>query len=91
MYNKYQSANFNILGISLDNSRDEWLAAIQKDELTWPQVSDLKLWTSKAVKHFGIASIPTNYLIDPTGKIIARDLRGQALRNKLVELLEKGT
>ncbi len=91
MYNKYQGKNFNILGVSLDNSRNEWLAAIQKDKLTWPQVSDLKHWNSAAIAHFGINSIPTNYLLDPSGKIIAKDLRGQALRNKLEELLEKGT
>ncbi|WP_353181533.1 TlpA disulfide reductase family protein [Parapedobacter lycopersici] len=91
MYRKYQDKNFNILGISLDNSRNEWLVAIQKDKLTWPQVSDLKHWNSAAIAHFGINSIPTNYLLDPSGKIIAKDLRGQALRNKLEELLEKGT
>jgi len=90
LYNKYKNRNFNILGISLDESKEEWLAAIQKDGLTWTQVSDLKFWESAAVAHFGIASIPTNYLIDSSGKIIARDIHGQALRNKLEELLEKG-
>lgn len=89
LYNKYHDKSFNILGISLDDSREEWLAAIQKDGLTWPQVSDLKRWQSEAIAHFGISSIPTNYLIDPSGKIIARDLHGQALRNKLEELLEE--
>lgn len=91
LYNKYHDKNFNILGVSLDDSQENWLAAIQKDGLTWTQVSDLKLWQSKAVEHFGISSIPTNYLIDPSGKIIARDLHGQALRTKLKELLEEGT
>lgn len=90
-YHKYKDRNFNVLGVSLDNSREEWLAAIKKDSLTWPQVSDLKLWNSAAVAHFGISGIPANYLVDPSGKIIAKDLRGQALWVKLDELLEKGT
>ncbi|WP_257657447.1 TlpA disulfide reductase family protein [Parapedobacter lycopersici] len=91
MYNKYRNKDFNILGVSLDDSREQWTSAIQKDGLVWPQVSDLKRWSSKIIAHFGINSIPTNYLLDPSGKIIAKDLRGQALRNKLEELLEKGT
>lgn len=91
LYNTYHDKNFNILGVSLDESREDWLAAIQKDGLTWTQVSDLKYWESAAMKHFGISSIPTNYLLDPSGKIIARDLHGQALRNKLEELLAEGT
>ncbi|WP_025146514.1 TlpA disulfide reductase family protein [Pedobacter jeongneungensis] len=90
-YNKYKNLNFTVLGISLDQpgKKDSWLAAIKADGLNWTQLSDLKFWDNDVAKLYGIASIPQNYLIDPAGKIIAVNLRGQALQDKLGELLNK--
>jgi peroxiredoxin len=90
-YNKYKNKNFTILGVSLDreNGKSAWLAAIKNDGLTWTQVSDLKYWNNLAAAVYGVRSIPQNFLIDPTGKIVAKDLRGDDLDNKLAELLGK--
>lgn len=78
-YNKYKDKNFTIFSVSLDNQKDKWEQAVKDDGLTWTQVSDLKGWSSDAARAYGVQSIPFNYLIDPTGKIIARDLRGDQL------------
>lgn len=88
-YNKYKDKNFTVLGVSLDrqNQRDAWLKAVKDDGLTWTQVSDLKFWNNEVAKMYGIRSIPQNYLIDPTGKIVAVNLRGADLEKKLAELL----
>jgi len=90
-YNKYKDKNFTILSVSLDkaSSRDNWIAAIRTDGLTWTQVSDLKYWNNEAAQLYEITSIPANFLIDPNGKIIARDLRGNDLENELEEVLTK--
>lgn len=88
-YNKYKDKNFTVLGVSLDreNQRDAWLKAVKDDGLTWTQVSDLKFWNNEVARMYNIRSIPQNYLIDPTGKIVAVNLRGAALEKKLAELL----
>ena len=88
-YQRYKDKNFTVLGVSLDQEgrRSAWLTAIHKDGLLWTQVSDLKFWNSAAAIQYGITSIPANFLLDPGGKIIARDLRGEALENKLREVL----
>lgn len=86
-YTKYKNKGFEIYGVSLDKDRDAWLNAINKEGLTWPQVSDLKFWQSEAVEIYGIQSIPFTVLIDKEGKIIATDLRGEALDKKLAEIL----
>jgi peroxiredoxin len=88
-YNKYSSKNFTVLGVSLDRpgKKDAWLAAIKADGLNWTQVSDLQFWNNAAAKQYNITSIPQNFLIDPTGKIIARNLRGEELQKKLEEIL----
>ncbi len=90
-YKNYKNKNFNILGISLDrpNGKENWLKAIQSDGLTWTQVSDLKFWNSETVKSYGVHQIPQNFLLDPSGKIIAKNLRGQDLDDKLAELFGK--
>jgi len=90
-YNKYKDKNFTIVGVSLDrpNGKAAWLAAIQNDGLNWTQVSDLKFWSNEVAALYSITSIPANFLIDPNGKIIARDLRGDDLENKLEEVLAK--
>ncbi len=86
----FKDKNFTILGVSLDREgeKDKWLKAIHDDQLTWPHVSDLQYWNSKAVQTFKFESIPYNVLIDPQGKIIAESLRGAALESKLNELLQ---
>ncbi|MGO1815360.1 MAG: redoxin domain-containing protein [Sphingobacterium sp.] len=90
-YNKFKDKNFTVFGVSLDraNGKEAWLKAIKDDQLEqWPQVSDLKAWQSEVVDLYGIEGIPQNFLIDPDGKIIASNLRGAALEEKLAEILE---
>jgi peroxiredoxin len=91
VYNKFKDKNFTILSVSLDkaDAKNSWLAAIRNDGLTWTQVSDLKFWDNAAAQLYYITSIPSNFLIDPNGKIIARDLRGADLDAKLAELFPK--
>ena len=88
-YAKFKEKNFTVLGVSLDRpgGKDNWLAAIHKDNLTWTHVSDLQFWNNAAAQLYRVSSIPFNMLIDPSGKIIARNLRGDALRTKLCEVL----
>ena len=86
-YEKYKTKNFTILGVSLDDNKADWLAAISADKLTWLQVSDLKKWESAAVSTYQIEGIPFNILLDPTGKIVAKDLRGSQLTETLAGLL----
>jgi peroxiredoxin len=87
-YQKYHNKGFDILAVSLDEEKEAWLKAIEKDRLTWTHVSDLKGWASSAAALYGIQSIPANYLLDKEGKIIAKDLRGEALEAKLAELFK---
>jgi peroxiredoxin len=87
-YNKYKDKNFTILGVSLDDNRDRWLRAINQDGLHWTQVSDLRGWGNEVAVQYGIQSIPSNFLVSPDGKIIARNLRGEELEAKLQELLK---
>lgn len=87
-YKMFKDKNFTILGVSLDNDKGKWQTAIAQDHLEWTQVSDLKGWESIAARDYNISSIPGNFLIDPNGKIIDRDLRGPDLENKLLEVLK---
>ena len=87
-YNRFKGKGFTVLGVSFDSNKDAWLAAIQKDNLTWPHVSDLKGWGNEAGKIFSITSIPQNLLLDKNGKIVAKNLRGPALDEKLAELIK---
>ena len=87
-YKKYHDQNFTVLGISLDQARPAWLNAIQMDGLLWSHVSDLKGWNNEVAALFQVRSIPQNLLIDPNGKIVAKDLRGDVLVSKLEELLK---
>lgn len=86
-YNKFHDKNFTVLGISLDQAKPAWLGAIRMDGLTWTHVSDLKGWGNQVASIFHVTSIPQNILIDPKGKIIAKNLRGEDLQNKLNSLL----
>lgn len=85
-YAKYHDKGFDVLGVSLDKTKESWLAAIEKDGLIWNHVSDLKGWQNEAAKLYGVTSIPHTVLLDKEGKIIARNLRGEALDAKLAEI-----
>jgi peroxiredoxin len=88
-YNKFKNKNFTVLGVSLDreDSRAKWLEAIHKDGLTWTHVSDLKFWSNEAAKLYKVNGIPFNFLVDPTGKIVAKNLRGPSLEQTLCQFL----
>ncbi len=87
-FNKFKTKNFTILGVSLDKpgEKNNWVYAINQDNLTWNHVSDLKWWNNAAAKLYHIEAIPQNLLIDPDGKIVAKNLRGPALQAKLCEI-----
>ncbi|QBQ42727.1 TlpA disulfide reductase family protein [Sphingobacterium psychroaquaticum] len=89
-FNKFKDKNFTVLGVSLDRpgKKDDWMKAIEKDQLgQWPHVSDLQFWQSPVVELYSIRGIPQNYLLDPAGKIIGSNLRGDNLEKKLAEVL----
>ncbi|MCK5463969.1 MAG: AhpC/TSA family protein [Bacteroidales bacterium] len=86
-YEKYADKGFEILGVSLDHSRDNWLKAVKDDGLTWTQLSDLKYWSNEVAALYGIVSIPGNLLLDPDGVIIRKQLRGDDLHSALEELM----
>lgn len=89
-FNKFKDKNFTILGVSLDQptGKDKWLKAIHDDGLAWNHVSDLKYWDNEVAKQYGIRAIPQNLLLDPNGKIIAKNLSGDELDAKLSELIK---
>lgn len=86
LFHKYKHHGFDILGVSLDTDRNRWLEAIEKDGLTWHQVSDLKGWRNEAGQLYSVTSIPHTVLLDKEGRIIARKLRGGALEDTLKEI-----
>ena len=86
-YERFKAKNFTVLGVSLDKSREAWIKAIQDDKLYWSHVSDLKFWNNAVAQQYRIQSIPQNYLIDPNGKIIGKNLRGAELDSRLCALL----
>ncbi|HPM29675.1 MAG TPA: TlpA disulfide reductase family protein [Chryseolinea sp.] len=88
-YNKYKAKGFTVFGVSLDRKKEDWLQAIKQDGLKWTHVSDLKYWQSEAAKTYNITGIPFSLLLDPNGIIIAKNLRGAALEQKLEEVLSK--
>jgi len=90
-FNRFKNQKFTIVGVSLDRpgAKDKWLAAIHKDGLAWTQVSDLKFWNSRVAGMYAVRGIPQNFLLDPDGKIIAKNLRGDDLEAKLEELFGK--
>lgn len=86
-YQKYKSKNFTVLGVSLDDNKATWLKAIRNDKLDWKHVSDLKGWENATCALYGFNAIPYNVLLDPEGRIIATELRGAALEEKLASVL----
>ncbi len=88
-YNKYKSKGFDIYSVSLDKDKDKWMAAIQKDNLSWPNhVCDFKFWQTPVVQLYNFTGIPYNVLIDKKGNIIAKNLRGEDLEKKLEEVFK---
>lgn len=87
-FNKYKDKGFTVFSVSLDQpgKKDRWMKAIHDDNLTWTHVSDLKYWANAIAKQYNINGIPASFLIDPQGKIIAKDLRGEELDKKLEEV-----
>ncbi|MFH6998875.1 redoxin domain-containing protein [Flavobacterium sp. FlaQc-57] len=88
-YKTYHDKGFEVLGISLDDKKNLWEKAIEKDGLTWTHVSDLKGWKNDVAVLYGVKLVPTNYLIGPDGKIVAKNLREEALQTKLKEIFSK--
>lgn len=90
-FNKYKDKGFHVLGVSLDqpNAKDKWIKAIHDDDLTWTHVSDLQFWKNAVAVQYGIQAIPQNFLLDPEGKIIGKNLRAEALQEKLDALFNK--
>ena len=88
LYNNYHTKGLNIIGVSLDNSADKWKEAIKMDNLNWAQISNLKQWEDPIAKMYSIEQIPSSFLLDSNGKIVAVDLRGQELQDKVKMMLE---
>ncbi len=86
-YNQYKDKNFDILAVSLDDKKDNWLKAVKDDGMPWTQVSDLKGWKNDAAGYYAITAIPQNFLINPEGVIVAKNLRGPALMKALEKFL----
>lgn len=89
IYNQYKNKGFDILGVSLDKEKEAWIKAIADDKLAWHHVSDLKFWQCDVAVKYGIQAIPFTLLLDKDGKIIAKNLRGEALGKKLEEIFGK--
>lgn len=87
-YNRYKAKNFTVLGISLDQEKSRWLEAIKADGLSWTQLSDLKYWNNSVAQIYKIQSIPANMLIDPTGRIVGKNLRGAELDEMLKSIFK---
>ncbi len=91
VYKKYHDKGLNIIGVSLDRNKDHWIKAIDADQLEWSHVSNLKFWQDPIARSYGVRSIPATFIIDETGNVIAKNLRGPALENKVAELLAEKT
>jgi peroxiredoxin len=89
IYKELHSKGLNIIGVSLDKDAAKWKEAIAKDKLTWTQVSNLKFWNEPIALQYKVESIPATFILDASGKIVAKDLRGDELRSKIIELLAK--
>ncbi len=87
-WKEYNKRGFDVFGVSLDRERDDWLKAIEDDNLTWTHVSDLKFWDCEPAKLYAVNAIPSNFLLDSEGTIVGHNLRGEALGQKVKELLE---
>lgn len=89
VYNNYHAKGFEVLGVSLDRKKEIWIEAIQKDAIPWVNVSDLKGWSNSAAKMYQVISLPQNILVNPEGKIIAKNMTAEELNYKLSEVYPK--
>jgi peroxiredoxin len=89
LYNELHKDGLNIIGVSLDDEKEAWNKAVVKDKLSWTQVSNLKKWSEPIALTYGVSQIPSTFLLDAQGKIVAKDLRGEELKVKIKELLSK--
>ena len=87
LYKELHAKGLNIIGVSLDKDAAKWKEAISKDGLVWPQISNLKFWDEPIAKQYNVQSIPATFILDATGTIVAKDLKGAALKAKIIELL----
>ena len=87
LYEEYHDKGLEILGVSLDRNEKEWLGAIEKDKLTWHQISNLQFWDDPIAKEYNIRAIPASFIVDSEGKIVGKDLRGQQLHDFIGDLL----
>ncbi|MES2807569.1 MAG: TlpA disulfide reductase family protein [Bacteroidota bacterium] len=85
-YNKFKDKGFTVIGVSLDNKKEDWVKAVKDDKMPWTQLSDLKGWKNQLSSYYGIVGVPSNFLVGPDGKIIAKDLRGADLHEELAKL-----
>jgi thiol-disulfide isomerase/thioredoxin len=88
LYKKYKNAGFEVFAVSLDVKKEGWLKAIKKDKLTYTQVNDAAGWYSKIAEQYFVDMIPTNFLLDKTGKIVAINLEGKELAKAVKNLLQ---
>jgi alkyl hydroperoxide reductase subunit AhpC len=89
LYKEFHSQGLNIIGVSLDKDAAKWKEAIAKDKLTWTQVSHLKYWEEPIAIQYEVQSIPAPFVLDASGKVVAKGLLGEELRAKIRELLSK--
>ncbi|MBC7874107.1 MAG: TlpA family protein disulfide reductase [Ferruginibacter sp.] len=89
IYEKFRGKGFEIYSVSLDNEKDDWMKAIKKDKISWLQVIDPGGWETPTASKWGIYALPTTYLIDREGRLIAMDLEGKDLEKALKELIDK--
>lgn len=87
VWNEYNKLGFDVFGVSLDRSKEDWVKAIADDKLTWTHVSDLKYWDCAPAKQYAVSAIPSNFLLDANGVIVGHNLRGDALAEKVKEIL----
>ncbi len=88
IWNEYNKKGFDVFGVSLDRSKEDWVKAISDDKLTWTHVSDLKYWDCAPAKQYAVSAIPANFLLDANGIIVGHNLRGDALAQKVKEILD---
>ena len=86
LYNKFKDKGFDIIGVSLDSKKEDWEKAIATDKLTWAHVSDLGGWQTKVAQQYNVSAVPHTVLVDANGVIIAKNLRGKDLEEKVAEI-----
>jgi peroxiredoxin len=89
IYKEFHSKGLNIVGVSLDKEASKWKEAISKDKLTWTHVSNLKFWNEPIAIQYEVESIPATFILDASGKVVAKNLRGEELKAKIASLLSK--